>query len=107
ANLGRQKDGSYWEDFNYALLPTEPGSTFKLMTLISLMNDKYVTANDMVNAEGGAIRFGNRTMRDSHLGLGVLSIKDAFAHSSNAAMAKLAYQYYYKNPGKFIDHLKK
>jgi cell division protein FtsI (penicillin-binding protein 3) len=106
-NLGRQKDGSYWEDFNYAMIPTEPGSTFKLVTLISLLNDKYININDMVNAEGGAIRFGNRTMRDSHLGLGTLSIKDAFAHSSNAAMAKLAYQYYYKNPQKYIDHLRK
>lgn len=107
ANLGRQKDGTYWEDFNYAMIPTEPGSTFKLMTLISLLNDKYVTVNDMVNCEGGAIRFGNRTMRDSHLGLGVLSIRDAFAHSSNAAMAKLAYQYYYKHPEKYIEQLKK
>ncbi len=107
ANLGRQKDGSYWEDFNYAMIPTEPGSTFKLVTLLSLLNDKYITINDMVNAEGGAIRFGNRTMRDSHLGLGVLSIKEAFAHSSNAAMAKLAYQHYYKNPDKYIQQLKK
>ncbi len=107
ANLGRQKDGTYWEDFNYAMIPTEPGSTFKLATLIALLNDKYINVNDMVNAEGGAIRFGNRTMRDSHLGLGMLSIKEAFAHSSNAAMAKLAYQYYYKDPQKYIDHLKK
>ncbi len=106
-NLGRQPNGTYWEDFNYAMIPTEPGSTFKLVTLIALLNDKYITINDMVNAEGGAIRFGNRTMRDSHLGLGTLTIKDAFAHSSNAAMAKLAYQFYYKEPQKYIDQLRK
>jgi cell division protein FtsI (penicillin-binding protein 3) len=106
-NLGRQKDGSYWEDFNYAMIPTEPGSTFKLVTLISLLNDKYVNINDMVNAEGGAIRFGNRVMRDSHLGLGNISIKEAFAHSSNAAMAKLAYKYYASNPSKYVAHLQK
>ncbi len=105
-NLGRQKDGSYWEDFNYALIPTEPGSTFKLVTLYSLLSDKLITVEDKVNAEGGAIRFGRRTMRDSHLGLGVLSIRDAFAHSSNAAMAKLAYQHYASRPEKFINHLK-
>lgn len=106
ANLGRQKDGSYWEDLNYAMMPTEPGSTFKLVTLLSLLNDKYINVEDKVDAQGGAIRFGNRTMRDSHLGLGVLSIKDAFAHSSNAAMAKLAYKYYGANPQKYIDHLR-
>lgn len=105
-NLGRQKDGSYWEDFNYAMIPTEPGSTFKLVTLLSLLKDKYINVNDIVDAEGGAIRFGNRTMRDSHLGLGRLSIKEAFAHSSNAAMAKLAYQYYYKEPERFINHIR-
>lgn len=104
-NLGRQKNGDYWEDFNYAMIPTEPGSTFKLVTLYSLLSDKLVTVNDMVNAEGGAIRFGNRTMRDSHLGLGSLTIRDAFAHSSNAAMAKLAYKYYAAKPMKYIDHL--
>lgn len=106
-NLGRQKDGSYWEDFNYAMIPTEPGSTFKLVTLYSLFSDKLVSVNDMVNAEGGAIRFGNRTMRDSHLGLGSLTIRDAFAHSSNAAMAKLAYKYYGAQPMKYIEHLHK
>lgn len=105
-NLGRQKDGSYWEDFNYALLPTEPGSTFKLATLLSLLDDKYINIHDMVNAEGGAIRFGNRTMRDSHLGLGVIPIKQAFALSSNASMAKLGYTYYYKQPEKFVQHLR-
>jgi len=105
-NLGRQKDGSYWEDFNYAMMPTEPGSTFKLATLLSLLNDKYINVNDMVDAEGGAIRFGNRVMRDSHLGLGVMPIWKAYAESSNAAMAKLAYTYYYKQPEKFVDHLR-
>jgi cell division protein FtsI (penicillin-binding protein 3) len=45
-------------------------------------------------------------MKDSHLGLGTLSIKDAYAHSSNAAMAKLAFNAYYKEPEKFIKHIK-
>ncbi len=106
-NLGRQKDGSYWEDFNYATMPTEPGSTFKMVTLLSLLNDKYINVDNNVDAEGGAIRFGNRVMRDSHLGLHVMPIWKAYAESSNAAMAKLAYQYYKDNPGKYVDHLMK
>ena len=107
ANLGRQNDGSYWEDFNYALIPTEPGSTFKLMTLLSLFNDKHITVDDQVNAQGGSASFGNRTMKDSHLGLGVLSVKQAFALSSNVAMAKLAYQFYAANPTVYTNFLKK
>lgn len=27
-NLGRRENGEYWEDLNYAMMPTEPGSTF-------------------------------------------------------------------------------
>lgn len=106
-NLGRQDDGSYKEDFNYAMLPSEPGSTFKITTLLSLLNDDYIKVEDIVNCEGGAIRFGPRVMRDSHLGLGSMTIRDAYAHSSNAAMAKLAFQHYSKDPEKYVNHLKK
>ncbi len=105
ANLGRQADGSYWEDFNYALLPTEPGSTFKLMSLYSILEDGYATINDNVNAQGGVAVFGNQRVVDDHGGLGVISIKKAFAQSSNVAFAKLVNQYYFKDPMKYIHHL--
>ena len=35
----------------------------------------------------------------------LLTVKDAFAASSNVAFAKLADQYYHAQPSKFIDHL--
>ncbi len=106
-NLGATDSGTYWEDFNYALVPTEPGSTFKLTTLLALLNDKYITINDKVDAEGGAIRFGKSVMKDSHLGLRQTTVKDAFAQSSNAVMAKLLYQHYFKNPEQYIAYLRK
>lgn len=106
-NLGYQPDGSYYEDFNYAMLPTEPGSVFKLVTLTALLNDGYIKVSDMVDAEGGLKRFGNLTMRDSHLGTHKLTIKDAFAHSSNTAHGILAERYYAKNPERFIKQVKK
>ena len=104
-NLGRQPDSTYWEDFNYAMIPTEPGSTFKLVTLLSLLNDKLINVDNMVDAEGGAIHFGNRVMKDSHLGLHLMTIWKAYAESSNAAMAKLAYTYYKDQPMKYVNHL--
>lgn len=107
ANLGRQADGSYWEDFNYAMIPTEPGSTFKLMSLYSLLEDGYVTINDNVNAQGGVAVFGNQRVVDDHHGLGVISIRKAFAMSSNVAFAKLVNQYYHNDPMKYIAHLQK
>jgi cell division protein FtsI (penicillin-binding protein 3) len=105
-NLGRQTDGTYWEDFNYAMSPTEPGSTFKLVTLLSILNDKKTNVDQIIDPEGGKIRFGNRVMKDSHLGLGPIPIWKAYAESSNAAFAKLAYTYYRENPRQFTDHLK-
>ena len=53
ANLGKQTDGSYAEDLNYGIgKATEPGSIFKLATLLSLLEDKYITKNSIVDCEG-------------------------------------------------------
>ena len=106
ANLGKQPDGTYTEDLNYGIgKATEPGSIFKLATLMSLMEDKYVTINSVVDCEGGKKNFYGLTIRDSHLGAGELTVKEAFERSSNVAFAKLADQYYHSQPSKFIDHL--
>jgi cell division protein FtsI (penicillin-binding protein 3) len=108
-NLGRQKDGSYDEDFNYATMPTEPGSTFKLATLISLLGDKKINVMQHVDIQGGRKQFGNRVMSDSHpdARLGEMPIWKAYAISSNVGMAKLADMYYHDNPTKFVNNLKK
>ena len=106
ANLGLQEDGSYIEDLNYGIgKATEPGSVFKLATLYCLLKDKYVTIDSKVNCEGGAKTFHGLTIRDSHKGTGIVSIKEAFTESSNVAFASLAYQYYQNQPEKFIKHL--
>lgn len=107
-NLGRQADGSYDEDFNYATIPTEPGSTFKLATLISLLTDRKINVDQTVNITGGHAQFGNRTMSDSHpdARLGEMPIWKAYAISSNVGMAKLADMHYRSNPKKYVDHLR-
>jgi cell division protein FtsI (penicillin-binding protein 3) len=105
ANLGKQKDGSYAEDLNYGIgKATEPGSIFKLATLMSLLEDKYVTINSTVDCEGGTKGFYGLRIHDTHPNH-VMKVKDAFAASSNVAFAKLADQYYHTQPKKFIDHL--
>jgi cell division protein FtsI (penicillin-binding protein 3) len=106
ANLGAQEDGSYTEDQNYALKLAEPGSTFKLVTLLSLLKDGYINVEDEVDCRGGQRQFAHRVMHDSHHGLGRMPIKNAYAQSSNVAMASLAYERYYNNPEKFVQHIK-
>ncbi len=106
ANLGRRPDGNYMEDYNYGIgKKTEPGSIFKLATLLSLLEDKHVDTGTIVDCEGGSKSFYGLKIRDSHLGYGRLTVKDAFARSSNVAFAKLAEQYYHDNPAKFYNHL--
>jgi len=106
ANLGKQADGTYTEDLNYGIgKATEPGSIFKLATLISLLEDKYVDMNSIVDCEGGSKQFYGLKIKDSHLGTGSITVKEAFYRSSNVAFAKLADQYYHSQPSKFVNHL--
>ncbi len=106
ANLGRRPNGEYLEDYNYGLAKsTEPGSVFKLATLLALLEDKYVDTSSIVDCEGGVKSFYGLRIRDSHLGTNKITVKDAFAQSSNVAFAKLADQYYHTQPEKWYEHL--
>ncbi|MEO8414507.1 MAG: penicillin-binding protein [Ginsengibacter sp.] len=106
ANLGRRPDRTYIEDYNYGLgRRTEPGSVFKLATLIALLEDKYVDTGSIVDCEGGQKLFYGLRITDSHLGIHDLTVKEAFARSSNVAFAKMADEYYHSQPKKFYDHL--
>lgn len=108
ANLGRNQNGGYWEGLNYAIAPTEPGSTFKLATMMALLEDKKVTLNDMVDLEGGIWKVAGQTVYDSeqsgHRGV---TVKQAFELSSNVGMAKLASVAYTAHPSQFINNLSK
>jgi len=108
ANLGLQPDGSYIEDLNYGIgKATEPGSVFKLATLLSLLEDKYVTNESLVECGSGIMYFHGLRIKDSHLGTGTVSVKEAFLQSSNVAFAKLANDFYGPDPSKFTNHLAK
>ena len=106
ANLGKRPDATYMEDYNYGIgKKTEPGSIFKVATLLSLLEDKYVDTNTIVDCEGGRKSFYGLNITDSHLGTGRITVKQAFAMSSNVAFAKLAEEHYHNNPKQFYDHL--
>jgi cell division protein FtsI (penicillin-binding protein 3) len=106
ANLGRRPDGDYLEDYNYGFgRSTEPGSVFKLATLLSLLEDKYVDTGTIVDCGDGARTFYGLTIHDSHRGTGKITVKEAFAQSSNVAFATLADEYYHNNAEQFYQHL--
>ncbi len=106
ANLTKGTDGQYQEELNYAIGESaEPGSTFKLASYMILLDQHKIDTNTRVDCEGGTWKIYNHTIRDSHLGNQVLTVKKAFEESSNVAVAKLVYQYYKSNPQRFTDEL--
>ena len=108
ANLTRESQGVYHEKYNYAVgEAVEPGSTFKLVSMMALLNDGYVLPTDKVDTEGGEKNFCNATMKDSHLGTGVIDMQYAFEHSSNVAFAKQMARFYAKHPEQLYEHYKR
>ena len=107
ANLGRRPDGSYWEDDNYALRVTEPGSTIKLATLLAVLEKGKATLADEVEVgTQGSMEVGPRVVNDAERSpKAVLSVKECFAHSSNVGMSKLAFQAFGQKPLAFRDYL--
>jgi cell division protein FtsI (penicillin-binding protein 3) len=107
ANLGRQKDGSYWEDDNYALRVTEPGSTIKLLTLLSVLEKGSSSLTDLVEVgSAGQMQVGPRIVNDAERApKPVLTVEECFAHSSNVGMSKLAYKAFANNPKEFKDYI--
>ncbi len=109
ANLTRQSNGSYVEQYNYAVgESTEPGSIFKLATYLAALEDGYLDLEDSVSTQGGEVRFADRTLRDSKEGgYGVITYRKAFELSSNVAISKLINTAYKENPEKFIAHMRR
>ncbi|MCM8567872.1 transpeptidase family protein [Gramella jeungdoensis] len=107
SNLGRTKEGTYFEKRNYAVYEShEPGSTFKLMAMVAALEDKVVDTSQIVDTEKGVVRFYGRPVRDSHHGgYGKISAARAFEVSSNTAFTKMITEGYKNNPSKFVDRL--
>ena len=107
SNLGRNKEGLYYERLNYAVGEThEPGSTFKLMALAVALEDKVIDTTTMVNTEKGVLSFYGNKVKDSKKGgYGNISVAKAFEVSSNTGIVKVIHNAYKKNPEKFVDGL--
>lgn len=67
----------------------EPGSTFKLITAAALLEEGMIHPSDHFDAEGGTADLGCAVISDPHPHED-LTFREAFAVSSNIAMAKAA-----------------
>lgn len=106
ANLGRGEN-DYYEKDNYALGARgcyEPGSTFKLVSLMVALEDGVVDTSDVYDTGNGSWRNSGRTITDTH-GYGPLTVKQIFEKSSNIGVAKIITTHYGKNPKNYVDRV--
>ncbi len=107
SNLGKGKDGLYYERRNYAVWEKhDPGSTFKLATVMAGLEDRVIDTSSVVNTGNGVYVYNKRRIVDSNREHGKMSIAKGFELSSNIVMAKMALQHYANNPKKFTDRIK-
>ena len=109
SNLGRAGDGTYYETINYAVHEShEPGSTFKLVDLMTLLEDKKIDTSAVFDTNGGVINYSGEPVRDSRKGgYGKISLAHGFEVSSNTVMVQAVYNNYKKNPSQFVNHINK
>ena len=108
SNLGKTKSGKYYEKLNYAIGEAhEPGSTFKLMSIIAALEDKVISGNDFIETGNGEITFFNKyKVKDSNEGgYGKITTSKAFELSSNTAIVKIINENYKNNPEQFVNRL--
>lgn len=107
SNLGRTKQGKYFEKRNYAVWEShEPGSTFKLASLMAALEDKVIDTATVVDTEKGRIFLHGSKVEDSERGgYGKISAARVFEVSSNVGIVKLIRKHYDDQPEKFIKHL--
>lgn len=107
ANLTKKDSITYEEDLNYAVgYPSEPGSTFKLASILALFEEYDVDIHEKIHVGNGECTYYNQKMKDAHPPHSeVITLEEAFKTSSNVGISKIITKYFAKNPDKFIGHL--
>jgi cell division protein FtsI (penicillin-binding protein 3) len=109
-NLQRNASGNgYSESYNYAIANEgnrEPGSTFKLFSMLALLEENKISLEQLVDTGNGVYRFYDRNMRDAkNGGYGKITIREAFEKSSNVGISRLVDEHFGSNPSKFMEYL--
>ncbi len=109
SNLSSDGHGEFFEKFNHAVGGSiEPGSTFKLVTMMALLEETNMELSDTINTGNGEYTFYNRKVKDHHEGgYGKITVQQAFELSSNVAMAKLTDKHFGTRPSRFLEYVDK
>lgn len=108
-NMGRIREGIYGEDTNHAVADeTEPGSTFKVASIMVALEDGVCLPSDTVDVGNGIYMYKGARMTDHNNhkgGYGRISVEQAIWYSSNIGVAKTILKGYEKNPTKYVEGL--
>ncbi|UYW00657.1 transpeptidase family protein [Flavobacterium agricola] len=107
ANLGRGSLGQYYERMNYAVGEIQdPGSTFKLFSMMALLDDKKVDTAQVFDSFDGTYKIHGYSVRDSNRrGYGKISLGKGFEKSSNTVIVQAVYDAYKDNPSQFVNRM--
>ena len=99
SNIELLDDGTYGEALNRAVLPYEPGSVMKPISLMVAFEDGLVkSVNDLVDCSPFM------KTSDPH-GSGMKNMKQVIEQSSNPGIARVIFRGYSQNPEKWYDRL--
>ena len=108
-NMQQNADKTFTENRNGAVSDmVEPGSTFKVMSLMAAVDDGKVKITDMIETGNGHFNFGNRVMNDHNAkngGCGRISLAEAIHISSNIGISRAIVNAYGSHPADFVDKL--
>ncbi|MFL5729715.1 MAG: penicillin-binding protein [Cytophagaceae bacterium] len=106
ANLGKVP-GGYAETYNYAVGNqglTDPGSTFKLASMMAVLENTNIQPTDTIDTGNGEKEFYDKIMTDSKPH-GKITVQEVLEVSSNIGVATMVTESFGHNPEKYIDFL--
>jgi len=109
ANLQKNKKGQYKESYHSAVGELfEPGSTFRLPSMMVALENGWIAKTDSVEIGDGWTVYHNRTMKDSHLidADGYLTPYESFVYSSNVGVSRIIYDNSLADPWEFVNTLR-
>ena len=107
SNLTKTEDNKYAETYNYGVaFQYEPGSTFKLASIMAYIEDFNGDINDTIDCKNGNYKFKGAPIPtlDSEK-LGLVTLREAFSKSSNVGIGRLITNKYNSSPKNFISRI--
>lgn len=104
-----EASGNYYEGVNHALSDqVEPGSTFKIASLMAVLDEGKVKIDDVFDTGNGQLKIANRIMKDHNHhrgGYGLLTVEQIIQASSNVGTSLMVMKSFGDKPEAYIERL--